>query len=438
VLEQMAAAAHACGDADLAAEAVLLQATALIERGDPDGPARLDRYVRLAGRLGTARGRWGALSRQATLAQLAGRVDEAAAAAQQALDLGKAIGLPDAAGVYATLRSSLLTIGGPPPDDPELPTDDPMWILLPLLRAWVQVQAGNLDGATASMRGFAVQAIPVKYDLEMVAITATVLTAVGTPEQCTWAYRTFLPFAGLHAVVGGCAAYHGAVDHSLGMLAASLGRTADAVEHFTAAIAAHERLGTTAWAQLSRNELARLAAPDPGGDPEFRIQDNRWRLDFEGRQALLPDAKGMHDIAALLAATGRQVHVFTLLGRKLPALGADSVLDRRAANAFRERLSKLAEEIDDADSDNDRARAQRVRAERDAIARELRTSAGLGGRGRRLGDETERARKTVTARIRTSLDSIRRVHPELAEHLRASVSTGTYCRYDPQDPTPRG
>lgn len=142
----------------------------------------------------------------------------------------------------------------------------------------------------------------------------------------------------------------------------------------------------------------------------------------------------MHDIAALLAATGRQVHVFTLLGRELPALGADSVLDRRAANAFRERLSKLAEEIDDADSDNDRARAQRVRAERDAIARELRTSAGLGGRGRRLGDETERARKTVTARIRDALRRIEHEHPTLAAHLRHTIHTGTHCAYLPDTP----
>ena len=434
VLEQMAAAAHACGDADLAAEAVLLQATALIERGDPDGPAQLDRYVRLAGRLGTARGRWGALSRQATLAELAGRVDEAAAAAQQALDLGKAIGLPDAAGVYATLRSSLLTIGGPPPDDPELPRDDPMWILLPLLRAWVQVQAGNLDGAAASMRGFAVQAIPVKYDLEMVAITGTVLTAIGTPEQCAWAYRTFLPFAGLHAVVGGCAAYHGAVDHSLGMLAASRGHTADAIGHFTAAIAAHERLGTTAWAQLSRSELLRLAAPDSAGDPEFRLESGRWRLDFAGRQALVPDAKGMHDIAALLAAAGRQVHVYTLLGRELPAVGADPVLDRRAATAFRERLNELAEEVDDAERDDDHARAERARAQHEAIARELRTSAGLGGRARRLGDETERARKTVTARVRDALRRIEHEHPTLAAHLRQTIHTGTHCAYLPDNP----
>ena len=91
--------------------------------------------------------------------------------------------------------------------------------------------------------------------------------------------------------------------------------------------------------------------------PEFRIEDDRWRLDFAGRQALLPDAEGMlADIAALLGAAGRQVHVFTLFGSELPALGADPVLDRRAATALRERLNRLAEETDDAERDNDLAR----------------------------------------------------------------------------------
>jgi hypothetical protein len=282
------------------------------------------------------------------------------------------------------------------------------------------------------MRGFSVHVIPVKYDLEMVTITTTVLAAVGTREQRDWAYRTFLPFAGLHAVVGGCAAYHGVVDHSLGVLAASLGHAPDAAEHFTAAVAAHKRLGTTAWAQLSRNALAELAVPDSTSDPEFRLQGGQWRLDFDGHTALVLDTKGMHDIAALLAAAGRQVHVVTLLGRELRTVGADPVLDRRAATAFRERLTTLAEEIEEAERHDDRPRAARARAERDALTCELRTSAGLGGRPRRLGDETERARKTVTARVRDALRRIERAHPTLARHLRETIHTGTHCAYLPE------
>ena len=61
-------------------------------------------------------------------------------------------------------------------------------------------------------------------------------------------------------------------------------------------------------------------------------------------------------------------------------------------------------------------------------------AAGLGGRDRRLGDETERARKTVSARVRDALAKIGPVHPELADHLRSSLRMGTLCSYSPGEP----
>jgi hypothetical protein len=52
---------------------------------------------------------------------------------------------------------------------------------------------------------------------------------------------------------------------------------------------------------------------------------------------------------------------------------------------------------------------------------------------RRLGDASERARKTVTARIRDSLGRIEARHPQLGGHLRASIATGTVCSYRPAE-----
>ena len=62
-------------------------------------------------------------------------------------------------------------------------------------------------------------------------------------------------------------------------------------------------------------------------------------------------------------------------------------------------------------------------------------SAGLGGRSRRLGDDTERARKTVSARVRDALSKIDHVHPELADHFRRALNMGTVCSYTPRQPT---
>ncbi|MFC0542917.1 ATP-binding protein [Kutzneria chonburiensis] len=428
LVAEMADAAEAAGDADLVAEASLLRAAALIEQGDPAGPAELARYTGLADLLGHARGRWSALSRRATLAELAGRVDEAVTLATEARALGEAIGLPDANGCYGTLIFSLAEIGGPPePREDLMPAADPMWPVYPLLRAWNEVHVGDLAAAAASVHGFSVQTVPDKYDLEFVAITCTVFAAVGSETQRDLTYRRFAPFAGLHAVVGGCAAYHGVVDHYLGLLAAASGRSSEASTHFTAAIDLYERLGADAWAARSRDSLRHL---DSGGDA-FQLVDGTWRMRFEGREAQLPDAKGMHDIATLLGSPGRPVHVFTLLGRDAPATGSDPVLDRRAVAEFRSRLADLETEIAEAETWSDLHRASRARTERDALVAQLQSATGLGGRPRSLGSETERARKTISARVHDTLRRIERVHPPLADHLRAALRTGTSCSYLP-------
>ena len=111
VIAEILDAAQASGDDDLAAEAHLLRAAALLELGDPAGRDELLTYVTLAGQLGHARGRWGALTRQATFAQLAGRAEEAARLGEQALELGLAIGEPDAVGCFCTARAALTVFG---------------------------------------------------------------------------------------------------------------------------------------------------------------------------------------------------------------------------------------------------------------------------------------------------------------------------------------
>ncbi|MFC7658070.1 hypothetical protein ACFQV8_19040 [Pseudonocardia benzenivorans] len=297
------------------------------------------------------------------------------------------------------------------------------------MEAWHHVSSGDRAAAAAAIRGFSMRVLPDAYDLEIAAAAAVVFSAVGSTEQRESVHRMLAPHSGLHVVVGGCAAYHGAVDHHLGTLEVALGRTAAATEHFTNAIAQHDRLGTAAWAELSATALEQLRPAEPPRDA-FRLVDSVWRLAFDGREAHLPDSKGLGDIATLLAVPGRPVHVFTLLGREAPATGADPVLDRRAVADYRRRLAELDAEIAESDGDS----AERASAEREALIAELRAATGLGGRARRLGDETERARKTVTARIRDALRRIERVHPELASHLREGVHTGTTCSYAPDTP----
>ncbi|MGQ5263620.1 ATP-binding protein, partial [Micromonospora sp. ZYX-F-536] len=174
---------------------------------------------------------------------------------------------------------------------------------------------------------------------------------------------------------------------------------------------------------------------------EFRRDGLVWQLAYAGAVVHLPDAKGLHDLHLLLSRPGSDVPAVELLdpaaGPELVAarrMGADPVLDDEAKARYRRHLARLDEEIDRAAARDDDRKVAALDAERGALLDELRAAAGLAGRSRRLGDEAERARKTVTARIRDTLRKLDERHPALAGHLRESVSTGSTCRYLPPEP----
>ena len=433
VIAEMLDAAQASGDDDLVAEAHLLRAAGLLELGEPAGRDELLSYVTLAGELGHARGRWRALTRQATFAQIAGRAEESARLGEQALELGLAIGEPDAIGCFCTSRWSLVALGVREPAT-GMDAADPLWPMFPLLKAWPPAARGEAAEAAAALGDFSVLDIAVWTGTEALAAAAVVFAVAGSDAQRTWVYEQLRPYAGTHVVVGGCASYHAAVDHHLGALAASLGDTATAEAHYRTALAMHERLGAAGWVRLSEQALAKLTPVNPAAN-EFRLVNGVRSLSFHGKQVQLPDSKGLGDLAVVLGAHGAYVHVLTLVGHKLARMGADPVLDERAKAAFKSRLDHLAQEIDDADATGSLEQAKTLESERDALIRELAAAAGLGGRDRRLGDETERARKTVSARVHDALSKIERLHPELATHLRGALRMGTVCSYTPAEPT---
>ncbi len=430
ILTRVDAAAERSGDRELRTLARQLRATAALELGEAWAQGELAAYAVWADELGHARGHWFATTRRATLALLAGRVDESAELAARGLELGRRIGQPDALGAFGTLTASLGLLGRAPAElDVSALEDDPLQPVVPMLRAWVLAASGRTDEARAAFAGFAADVVPVKHDLEMQAILAATAAAAGSTRQREDAYRLLLPHAGTHVVVGGCAAYSGAVDHHLGSLAAALGRPDDAATHLAAAVGMYERLGVEAWAAR-----ARAALRDARARPVNLLRNDGavWTLAYDGVTAHVPDVKGLHDLAVLVAAPGRPVHVFALLGRAEPPTGADPVLDDRALAAYRARLAELDAVLDAA---TDAAEHDAAAAERAVLVKELTAAVGLGGRPRRLGDETERARKTVSARIRDALRRIDGAHPALGAHLHAAVGTGVSCVYAPAEPT---
>ncbi|MFH8690125.1 ATP-binding protein [Streptomyces anulatus] len=172
---------------------------------------------------------------------------------------------------------------------------------------------------------------------------------------------------------------------------------------------------------------------------EFRRNGPVWQLRWDGVTVHVPDAKGLRDLHSLLGLPGADVPAVQLLAPEggdlvvaAGQLGGDPVLDEEAKRRYKEHLARLDAEIDRAAARDDVRGVEKYDRERQALLDQLRSAAGLGGRTRRLGDQTERARKTVTARIRDTLRKLDTLHPALAAHLKASVTTGTTCAYRPE------
>jgi hypothetical protein len=179
-------------------------------------------------------------------------------------------------------------------------------------------------------------------------------------------------------------------------------------------------------------------APDPTASAAqvFRRDGSLWTLAFDGRTVHLPDLKGLHDLARLLAAPGEDLHCLELAGASGVPLQGDAgpILDEQARADYRRRMQDLAEEIDLADAAGDTVRAEKAREELDTLTEAVAAAFGLGGRPRKAGDPAERARSTVTARIRSAVAKVEDAHPALGRHLRNSVRTGTFCSYRPERP----
>jgi Ribonuclease G/E len=115
---------------------------------------------------------------------------------------------------------------------------------------------------------------------------------------------------------------------------------------------------------------------------------------------------------------------------------AGELLDERAKQTYRRRLTEIEEDIEEPRTMGDVERAAHADAERECLLRELARAVGLGGRDRRAGSAAERARSAVTRAIRHGLARIREHNPSLAEHLDRTIRTGTYCAYVPGSRVP--
>lgn len=184
----------------------------------------------------------------------------------------------------------------------------------------------------------------------------------------------------------------------------------------------------------------------------FRNEGEYWTIGFERIVIRMKDAKGLRYLRRLLADPGREFHVVDLAGtspslkrgaghdvtegRYLIRADGESMLDPAAKDAYRARIEKLRQDLEEAEDYNDLERASRARTEMEFIVRELTRAVGLGGRDRGVASPGERARSSVSKSLRACLKRIEQAHPALGAHLAATVRTGYFCSYKPDPRAP--
>lgn len=480
------AAAQRAHEPEFELDGRVLTLTHRLELGD--GPAArrvLPELDRLAARLRHPAARLVALSRRATLATVGGDFPGAGRYAREAWEAGRSVELPDA---DAVRWGQIFSIW----QHTDVPAEDFQWMEQALRElvahsylsfahapALVQVEAaaGALVQARGRLDDLVLQALD-RQRPDMVLVWALTQLAeatcqVGASRHADRVYRALAPYAGRVAVAAGAVACSGATDFYLGKLAALGGDTAAAERHQRAALSLHRSLGARPMAARTLYELGEftearalavecgmtrlLAALDavdaapvamPAADGfVLRREGDVWLVAHAAETIRVPDSLGLRYLDLLVRNPGRELRAIELVqlaasdgagadasAEELAPAGGDrgdEVLDARARSEYRRRLDDLDDGLAEAQRWNDTERTARLSAERDFLIRELAAAAGLGGRPRRLGSDTERARLNVTRAIRTAIARIRHRAPAAGAHLDAAVRTGAYCSYRP-------
>ncbi|MBM4257616.1 MAG: hypothetical protein FJ147_17205 [Deltaproteobacteria bacterium] len=183
----------------------------------------------------------------------------------------------------------------------------------------------------------------------------------------------------------------------------------------------------------------------------FRQEGEYWTLVFDNQVCRLRDMRGLHYIAYLLQYPNDDIHVFRLVtgdeiaaemstsntrlsgveALSMRASDSGELLDAQARAAYKQRMADLQSDLDEAMSFHDQGRIDALREELEFLTHEISQAVGLGGRTRRIGSPTERARSTVTKAVKNALKKICEHHAALGLYLTRTIKTGTFCVYAP-------
>ena len=201
-----------------------------------------------------------------------------------------------------------------------------------------------------------------------------------------------------------------------------------------------------------RKSLANCSSLPTHEESLFLRQNDYWTIRYHGHAASLKSTRGLHYLAVLLRDPGREFHVRELLARPIDAsnpgavaangrvtgglYGGLPVLDAQAKAEYKCRVNDLRQDLSQAERFNDPRRKTEVKNELQAIADQLASAVGLGGRDRKTSSDAERARSAVTKCIKQAVQKIGEAIPSLGYHLAARIKTGYFCSYNPHPDRP--
>jgi hypothetical protein len=470
----MERAARSAGDPIHVLLALRFRVVALLELGDVvSARQEVEAFTAEAAAIPHPSVSWYVPLFRGTLALIAGRPEVTLGTAAEVIEAGRRTGSVNANALGLTQLLGCLLSQGRYDDIRALAAEQfpgpASYEASPSLRpvlGFLDMVSGREDAARAELRRACAEGfggLP-RHDSEWLGSLCTyVEMAVGLRDRQAAAllHEVLAPYRHRFVVDGIAAGFWGSVALWAGRAAVTAGRRDAAHDLLTEALREHRRMQAPLLVQAAEEELAQLDSHPAavgvehteaaaGAAAVFRREGDGWRVEYGGRGATVRDRKGLRDLSVLLARPRQEVHVLQLAAA-VPDRGPTSrrsagelgemvvdggdlgpMLDRRAAAEYRRRLTDLEDDLDRAESDGDLARAALLEEERESLRRELAAAFGLTGRPRTGATGAERARKAVAARVRDAVERIAEVHPELGRHLRASVRTGTYCRYDPE------
>lgn len=223
-----------------------------LEAGDIVSVDRdIETYSRLAEQWKQPHFHWYASVARAMRALLAGRLEEGKRLAEESFALGEGSQGENAAHFFAVQQIEIARLEGELASLVEPATA--MVRRYPAIPAWraaltaLQASLGEFDAARDQLDRLAANSFEdVPRDANFLVIGYFLAEAVWIlkdEERAALLYEMLSPFGAHNVVLGNAAVCVGSVSHSLGRLAAILGKDEEAAEHFTRAISTHRSMG---------------------------------------------------------------------------------------------------------------------------------------------------------------------------------------------------